>query len=126
MYASWPVLLLACGLLIIAIILVMFWHPRPFRTKIRSSTDRQRTNAVFRDDNRYCYGGFLYNNPDDPDLFVPKRFGLGWTINFGHPQAKLALIGMLLVPLLMASLGAFFPGSIHPSGCHPPGCQPHP
>jgi uncharacterized membrane protein len=126
MYASWPVLLLACGLLIIANVLVMFWYPQPFRTKIRSSTDRQRTNAVFRDDNRYWYGGFLYNNPDDPDLFVPKRFGLGWTINFSHPQAKLALIGMLLVPLLMAILGAFFPGSIHPSGCHPPGCQPHP
>jgi uncharacterized membrane protein len=32
--------------------------------------------------------GDVYNNPDDPALFVAKRLGWGYTINFGNPQAK--------------------------------------
>jgi len=63
-------------------------------------------------------------------VFVPKRFGLGWTMNFGHPQARLILIGIallvLLPPLVVAIIGVLFPGSIHPSGCHTPGCSPLP
>ena len=127
MNVSWPVLLLFCGVLI-AIVLVLFWHPQRSRTKTSTSADRQRTDAFFRDDDRYWYAVFFYNNPDDPAVFVPKRYGLGWTMNFGHPQARLVLIGMLLLvllpPLVLAILGVLFPGSIHPSGCHTFGCSP--
>ncbi len=49
-------------------------------------------------------GGLFYYNPDDPALFVEKRSGPGWTLNFGHPQAKLILIGLLLVPLVLSLL----------------------
>src|SRR5437773_1683335 len=34
----------------------------------------------------------LYFNPDDPALFVPVRTGVGWTVNFGRPQAVLFLV----------------------------------
>ena len=30
----------------------------------------------------------VYNNPNDPALFVPKRLGYGYTINFGNPAGK--------------------------------------
>ena len=125
----WLFVLLMCGLLIV-LVLALFWHPQRSRTKTSTSADRQRIDAVFRADDRYWYGGLFYNNPDDPAVFVPKRFGLGWTMNFGHPQARLVLIGMLLLvllpPLVVAILGVLFPGSIHPSGCHPSGCYPLP
>ena len=121
----WLFLLLMCGLLIAAV-LILFWHPQRSRAKTSTSTDRGRSEAVFRDDERYWLGGVFYNNPDDPALFVPKRFGLGWTLNFGHPQARLVLIGVLLLvllpPLVLAIIGVLFPGSIHPTGCHPSGC----
>lgn len=43
--------------------------------------------------------GLFYVNHDDPALFVEKRFGVGYTINFGHPRAWV-LLGLLLgVPL---------------------------
>ena len=117
-----PEILLICGVLI-AIALALFLPMPHLRTKANTPVARPRTDVVFREDDRYWYGVFFYNNPDDPALFVPKRFGLGWTMNFGHPQAKLVLIGMLLVlllpPLVVAILGVLFPGSIHPSGCHP-------
>jgi uncharacterized membrane protein len=29
--------------------------------------------------------GLIYDNPADPSLWVPKRVGIGWTINLGHP-----------------------------------------
>ena len=53
--------------------------------------------------------GLFYYNPDDPALFVEKRFGLGWTLNMGRPGAWLILLGILLlssiVPIAL-SLGA--------------------
>ena len=123
----WLFLSLMCGLLMV-LVLVLFWHPQRSRTKASTRADRQRTDDVFRDDDRYWYGGVFYNNPNDPTVFVPKRFGLGWTMNFGHPQAKLVLIGMLVLvllpPLVVVILGVLFPGSIHPSGCHSFGCSP--
>ncbi|GAA2328696.1 DUF5808 domain-containing protein [Dactylosporangium salmoneum] len=45
-------------------------------------------------DDRGWYG-FIYANPDDPNLIVPKRLGLGWTVNFGHRRAWLAVFGVL-------------------------------
>ncbi|MGO9606849.1 MAG: DUF5808 domain-containing protein [Candidatus Binataceae bacterium] len=42
--------------------------------------------------------GMFYFNPHDAALFVEKRFGLGWTINFGQTRAWV-LIAMALAPL---------------------------
>jgi Family of unknown function (DUF5808) len=50
------------------------------------------------------YRGFLYSNPDNPALFVPKRFGAGYTLSFGNPWswAVLALIAaMVLLPSVL-------------------------
>lgn len=44
--------------------------------------------------------GLLYFNPDDPALFVEKRFGLGWTINFGNPWAW-AVVCMAFIPMVL-------------------------
>ncbi len=120
--STWLFILLMCGLLI-ALVLVLFWHPQRSRTKTSTSADLPPTFTGFRDDDRYWYGGFFYNNPDDPALLVPKRFGLGWTVNFGHPQGKLFLIGMLLLPLVLAILTVLLSGTA-PIGCHPSGCYP--
>src|SRR6266566_7042972 len=120
----WLFLSLMGGLLI-ALVLALFWHPQRSRSKASTSADRGRTDAVFRDDDRYWYAGFFYNNPDDPAVFVPKRFGLGWTMNFGHPQARLVLIGLLLPPLVLLILTVLISGTA-PIGCHPSGCYPLP
>jgi uncharacterized membrane protein len=42
--------------------------------------------------------GMFYFNPHDAALFVEKRFGLGWTINFGQARAWV-LMAMVLAPL---------------------------
>lgn len=118
----WLFLMLMGGLLIV-LVLALFWHPQRSRAKESTRADRLPTSTTFRDDDRYWPGGFFYNNPDDPALFVPKRYGLGWTMNFGHPQAKLVMIGMLVVFLVLTLLPILFSGIV-PMGCHQFGCTP--
>lgn len=40
--------------------------------------------------------GIFYFNPDDPALFVEKRFGIGWDLNWGRPAAWLGMLVLLL------------------------------
>jgi uncharacterized membrane protein len=44
-------------------------------------------------------GGVFYVNRADPALFVQKRFGIGYTINFGNRWAWLVM-GILVVLVL--------------------------
>ena len=118
-------LLLIIGV-VIAAALVLFLPLQRDRTASRAPAGSQRPGPIYRDDNRYWLGGIFYNNPDDPDLVVPKRFGLGFTLNLGHPVGLLFIIGMLLLPILLTILGAFFPALHMPIGCHPSGCYPLP
>ncbi len=46
--------------------------------------------------------GLFYVNHADPSLFVPKRIGLGWTLNFGRRGAWLVLALLLGAPLAVA------------------------
>lgn len=113
---------LTCGLLIVGVLVVLFLPAQRPQQNTDTSADRYVSNNVFRDD-RYWYG-FIYNNPDDPNMFVPKRYGLGWTVNFGHPWGKLFLFGTLAIPLALAILGLLFPGIFPANGCHTFGCHP--
>jgi uncharacterized membrane protein len=47
-------------------------------------------------------GGVFYANPEDEALFVPKRFGIGYTLNFGHAAAWVIMALTLLVPVVLA------------------------
>lgn len=117
-------LLVMCGTLI-AIVLVLFLPTRASRRKTSTPADRPSNGMIFRDDERYWRGGLFYNNPDDPALFVPKRFGIGRTMNFGHPQSRLILmlflIGILVVVVLPLIVAGLAPAA---SGCHSLGCTP--
>lgn len=58
---------------------------------------RPRSSSIsIRDDDKYWKFGMFYYNPDDPALFVEKRFGVGWTSNFARPMTYVFL-GILLV-----------------------------
>jgi len=46
--------------------------------------------------------GVFYANRDDAALFVPKRFGIGYTLNFGHVAAWFIMALTLLVPVVLA------------------------
>ena len=49
------------------------------------------------DDDSHWVGGFFYCNKNDPSVFVEKRFGIGYTPNFGNPISIIAAIALLLL-----------------------------
>lgn len=51
------------------------------------------------------WGGLVYYAPEDPALFVPKRVGIGQTLNFARPAAWVLFVGVVVLPLAI-SLGA--------------------
>jgi len=51
--------------------------------------------------------GVFYIDRDNPSIFVPKRFGLGWTLNLGRPGGRALLAALIAVPVLTAVFGAF-------------------
>jgi uncharacterized membrane protein len=63
-----------------------------------------RTEVMNRDDDRFWKWGLFYFNPGDPAVFIEKRFGIGWTVNFGNWRAVAFLTGFLLLTVVMMSL----------------------
>lgn len=55
------------------------------------------TGTVNRDDDRYWKLGLFYFNPEDPALFLEKRFGIGWTVNYARPMAWVLILGPLVL-----------------------------
>jgi hypothetical protein len=52
-----------------------------------------------------AWNGFFYSDPNDPSLLVPKRHGIGYTLNFGNRWAwpvLLTILALALLPLLLA------------------------
>jgi uncharacterized membrane protein len=43
--------------------------------------------------------GMFYYNPDDPAIMVEKRFGIGYTMNFGNVWSWVILGALLLLPI---------------------------
>lgn len=50
--------------------------------------------------------GLFYDNPEDPRLWVEKRIGIGWTLNYARPAAWW-LTALFLVPAVAAVAVAF-------------------
>jgi uncharacterized membrane protein len=63
------------------------------------------TIAAGRQEPSSPWRGAFYADREDRRLFVPKRFGIGWTLNLGRPAGLGLLVALLCVPVLTAFLG---------------------
>jgi len=99
--APWTITAAALGMVVLIMIVIIVNVARA-RAQLRPANLRDtrtpRPDAV--DDDERWKGGLFYVNSDDPALIVPRRFGLGWTINFGRPA------GIALTALLIAVIAA--------------------
>ena len=56
---------------------------------------------------RHYRGGMFYVNPDDPRLWVEKRFGIGWTLNYARPAAIwLTVLMVATIPAVVLAVRA--------------------
>jgi uncharacterized membrane protein len=52
-----------------------------------------------------AWKGIFYSNSRDPAVFVPKRYGIGYTLNFGNPWSWLIVVlifAAVMAPLLLS------------------------
>lgn len=73
----------------------------------RLAGELRSSDGIARDDDRYWVLGIFYFNRDDPSIFVPKRFGSGWTLNCGRPVAW-ATIGLFALVMAGFVIASFF------------------
>ncbi len=66
----------------------------------RSAGNAPLTNGLA--DNRYWVLGVFYVNRDDPSIFVERRFGFGYTLNFGNWKAVAFFLGFIGLILALA------------------------
>lgn len=64
------------------------------------------TNVPGTDLSKWRAGGLVYWAPDDPAIVVPKRIGIGSTLNMAHPVSWIILGAAVVVPLLVTLLAA--------------------
>lgn len=83
---------------LIALMVAYFKYERP-----SLHATKEHPQHLPEDDDQYWLLGFLYNNPNDPALFVEKRYGLGITINIGTLAGK--IIGIITLLILIISIG---------------------
>lgn len=54
-------------------------------------------NELDKNDASHWKWGFIYYNPHEPKLVVPKRYGLGWTFNFAHKASWLFVVVLFVI-----------------------------
>ena len=64
----------------------------------------QDTGLAHRDDDQHWRGGMFYINREDHALLVPRRVGLGWTINFGNPRVAMLAAGVIALIVLLITI----------------------
>lgn len=75
-------------------------------SRIKLNDSIAQSKVAVADQDQYWKAGVFYWNYNDPAIFVEKRFGVGWTMNFARPLSWLLIIGILvlvLVPTLFLS-----------------------
>ena len=67
------------------------------RMEAAGVADAPAGTAMPADDDEHWKLGIFYVNRDDASLFLPERFGVGWTLNLGRPAAWGIIAGCVAV-----------------------------
>lgn len=59
----------------------------------------QGSETLLADQDEYWKLGVFYFNPDDPSLFLPERFGIGWACNWARPAVWAIMVAGLVVTI---------------------------
>ncbi len=69
-------------------------------SRIKTGFPEQPTGFVNMNDDVLWKGGIFYFNRADHSFLVAKRFGIGWTLNFGNPLTWVVLWGIVMIPII--------------------------
>lgn len=66
------------------------------------------SDVINVDDDEFWKLGSFYYNPNDPSIFVEKRFGSGWTMNFGNKISIIISIIFIIFVAIMILMPVIF------------------
>ncbi|MGL5615891.1 MAG: DUF5808 domain-containing protein [Sarcina sp.] len=104
---SLPVLLITSMLPVLILLVAMPILIRSNHKKEVSLANASEEDIYIDDDNPYKFGGLFYYNKNNPSTWVPKRMGIGYTVNFATSGGKLFIIlilSLIIVPLIIGLL----------------------
>lgn len=67
----------------------------------------EENGDMIADNDEHWKAGIFYWNKDDASLILPKRFGVGWTMNWARPAAWLIVGGFTLVTIVFVAACIF-------------------
>jgi uncharacterized membrane protein len=50
------------------------------------------------------HGTFFYCNKNDANLFIPKAYGIGWTLNWANPYSWVAVLALIFFVFIFKSI----------------------
>ncbi|MCX6311610.1 MAG: DUF5808 domain-containing protein [Bacteroidetes bacterium] len=62
------------------------------------------TKEKWLNDSANWKAGFIYYNPNDKRIFPPKKYGMGWTVNFANPFSVLAFALVIIIAIITTYL----------------------
>jgi uncharacterized membrane protein len=74
---------------------------------VRLSRARREARRLGYSESLEGYHGLYYSNVNDGRLWVPKRIGVGWTVNFAHPLAWPTMFLLVGVPIAAIVVSSF-------------------
>ncbi|MFC3789135.1 DUF5808 domain-containing protein [Paenibacillus sp. GCM10012307] len=92
----WLTIILSLGVVPAALVLYVYRKI----AHLEQETLELDGKPIYTDDDEYWSNGLTYHNPDDKAIFVPKRVGIGETVNTGTLAGKWIAWGP--VPLVVA------------------------
>lgn len=101
--ADFSPLFITIFVLIIFAPLIILFKTGQGGSNLKDSSNEEIDNTVTNvDDDDLWKLGSIYYNPNDPSLFVEKRFGVGWTLNYGNKMA--IIITVLFIIFILSTI----------------------
>jgi len=96
---AFSVVAITMGVMFAVIAVLLYWSYRRVSIPTIESDEVPEPQS-----DSYWKAGMFYYNPSDPAIFVAKRVGIGYTINFANKISWLVLAGILMLAVLPAFL----------------------
>ncbi|MFC3747793.1 DUF5808 domain-containing protein [Paenibacillus sp. GCM10012306] len=94
------------GVIIVSVLAVLGILLVHHKVQTVSANITRLGEVFFTDDDEYWINGTTYNNPSDSSLMVPKRVGIGTTINIGTKVGKSIYRSLFVfVPVVLIGTG---------------------
>lgn len=95
--------LVAPIVLFMVIIYILYKTVKDNREEEKDNTENLE-GFIENDDDKYWKLGMFYVNKNDPCIFVEKRYGIGYTVNFGRIESILIFVALIVVIIVMMNI----------------------